>query len=73
MRHRRKVKDRISVQLRMAEALAHRAIGRLMASGHVRVVVTNNFGQLLEQALADQDVKAAVISSSDQIAGAHRY
>jgi hypothetical protein len=49
---------------------AHQAIARLMARGHVRVVVTTNFDRLLEQALADQGIHATVLSSTDHIAGA---
>jgi SIR2-like domain len=49
---------------------AHHAIARLMAKGYVRVALTTNFDQLLEQALADLGIKAKVISSADHVAGA---
>lgn len=49
---------------------AHRAIARLMATGHIRVVLTTNFDRLLEQALAELGVHPIVISSVDQVAGA---
>lgn len=49
---------------------AHHAIARLMASGYVRLVLTTNFDQLLEQALAEQGVTATVIASADHVAGA---
>lgn len=49
---------------------AHRAIAQLMAKGYVRVVITTNFDRLLEQAVADLGVHAAVISSADQVVGA---
>lgn len=49
---------------------AHRAIARLMTKGYVRVVLTTNFDQLLEQALADLGTRVAVISSADHVAGA---
>lgn len=49
---------------------AHHAIARLMASGHIRVVLTTNFDRLLEQALAELGVHPVVISSADQVAGA---
>jgi hypothetical protein len=49
---------------------AHHAIARLMASGHIRVVLTTNFDRLLEQALAELGVHPIVISSADQVAGA---
>lgn len=49
---------------------AHRAIASLMAGGYLRVVLTTNFDQLLEQALIDLGVRATVISSADHVAGA---
>jgi SIR2-like domain len=49
---------------------AHRAVASLMAKGYVRVVLTTNFDQLLEQAIADLGIKATVISSADHVAGA---
>ncbi|MDN7858330.1 SIR2 family protein [Burkholderia cepacia] len=49
---------------------AHRAIARLIQSGHVRVVLTTNFDQLLEQALSELGVSATVVASADQVAGA---
>jgi len=49
---------------------AHRAIASLMAGGYVRVVLTTNFDQLLEQALTDLGVRPTVISSADQVTGA---
>jgi hypothetical protein len=49
---------------------AHRAIAELMAKGYVRVVLTTNFDQLLEQALRDHGVNPTVISSADHVAGA---
>jgi hypothetical protein len=49
---------------------AHRSVAKLMAKGYVRVVITTNFDRLLEQALAEVGVHAAVLSSPDQISGA---
>ncbi|MCO1370613.1 SIR2 family protein [Burkholderia multivorans] len=49
---------------------AHRAIARLIQSGHVRIVLTTNFDRLLEQALSELGVSATVIASADQVAGA---
>lgn len=49
---------------------AHHAIAKLMARGHVRVVITTNFDRLLEQALAELGVPATVLSSADHITGA---
>lgn len=49
---------------------AHRAIGELVAAGHVRVIVTTNFDRLLERALVDAGVQPSVISSPPAAAGA---
>lgn len=49
---------------------AHRAIARLVSSGHVRVIVTTNFDRLLEGALADAGIQPAVIASADGASGA---
>lgn len=49
---------------------AHRAIASLMAKGYIRVVLTTNFDQLLEQALAELSINATVIASADHVAGA---
>lgn len=49
---------------------AHRAIANLMASGHIRVVLTTNFDRLTERALEDVGVAPTVISTPDQIDGA---
>jgi SIR2-like domain len=48
---------------------AHRAIARLVASGHVRVILTTNFDRLAEMALGDVGISPTVISTADQIAG----
>lgn len=49
---------------------AHKAIAELVAQGYVRVVLTTNFDQLLEQALADLGVRPVILASADHIAGA---
>lgn len=49
---------------------AHRAIANLIARGYVRVVLTTNFDQLLEQALSELGINATVIASADHVAGA---
>ena len=49
---------------------AHRAIANLVASGHIRVIVTTNFDRLMEIALSDAGITPAVISNGDQAAGA---
>ena len=48
---------------------AHRAIADLVARGYVRVIVTTNFDQLLEQALESVGVTPSIISSADSILG----
>lgn len=49
---------------------AHRAIAELVASGHVRVIVTTNFDRLMEKALEAIGVVPTVISSPDHASGA---
>jgi len=49
---------------------AHRAIGRLVASGYVRVIITTNFDQLLEEALREEGISPTVITSAHIAAGA---
>jgi hypothetical protein len=48
---------------------AHRAIAELVASGHVRVLITTNFDRLVESALADLGIVPAVIDSADAAKG----
>lgn len=48
---------------------AHKAIAQLIASGHIRVVITTNFDRLLEQALQDIGIHPNVISTPDAIEG----
>ena len=49
---------------------AHRAIARLVAGGHVKVIVTTNFDRLIERALEDEGVVPTVLSTEDQVRGA---
>ena len=49
---------------------AHKAIAQLVASGHVRVIVTTNFDRLAERALEEVGITPTVISTIDQISGA---
>ena len=49
---------------------AHRAIARLVAGGHVKVIVTTNFDRLIERALEDEGVVPTVLSTHDQVQGA---
>ena len=53
-----------------APSPAHRAIARLAASGHVRVIVTTNFDRLLELALEDAGVRPVVVANEDAARGA---
>ena len=50
-------------------APAHEAIAQLVKRGTVRVIVTTNFDDLLEQALQDMGVPIQVIAAPDMIAG----
>ncbi|QIN81114.1 hypothetical protein GBA65_22020 (plasmid) [Rubrobacter marinus] len=49
---------------------AHRAVARLCAGGHVRVVLTTNFDRLLERALDEEGVSPVVIGTPDAVEGA---
>lgn len=55
---------------RKAPSAAHRAIARLAADGAVRVVLTTNFDDLIEQALTAAGVRHTVWAGDDAIAGA---
>ena len=49
---------------------AHQAIARMVAAGHVRVIITTNFDRLIENALREAGVEPTVISSDDALKGA---
>lgn len=49
---------------------AHKAVARLVASGHIRVILTTNFDQLIETALHDVGVSFERIATDDALAGA---
>ena len=49
---------------------AHHSIASLIASKHVRVIITTNFDRLLETALAAQGITPTVLSSPETIRGA---
>src|SRR5215212_6474829 len=49
---------------------AHHAIAGLVASGHVRVIVTTNFDRLTEGALEAAGISPTVIDTPDKIEGA---
>ena len=49
---------------------AHRAVARLAASGHIRVILTTNFDRLIEAALTAAGVSFDVIATEDALAGA---
>lgn len=55
---------------RKIPSAAHRAVAGLVAKGFVSVIVTTNFDRLMEQALRDAGVDAAVIASSAAAEGA---
>jgi hypothetical protein len=48
---------------------AHKALARLVVGGYVRVIVTTNFDQLIENALREAGVVPAVIATPDAILG----
>jgi hypothetical protein len=49
---------------------AHRAIAKLVSSGHIKVIVTINFDRLLEQAIQDAGIVPTVIATADAAKGA---
>ena len=49
---------------------AHRAIAALAAQGFIKVILTTNFDQLMENALRDERVQPTILSSADDIEGA---
>lgn len=49
---------------------AHRAIASLVASGHIRVILTTNFDRLIERAIEDEGISPTVLSTPDMIGGA---
>ena len=49
---------------------AHKAIARLVRSGHIRVIVTTNFDRLIENALREEGIEPTVVSSLDALKGA---
>jgi ribosomal protein L33 len=50
--------------------VGHKAIADLVASGHIRVIITTNFDQLMEQALRAVGVNPVVISTPNAAEGA---
>lgn len=49
---------------------AHKAIAKLVESGHVRVIVTTNFDRLMERALEAIGINPSVIDSPGKLKGA---
>jgi hypothetical protein len=49
---------------------AHQAVARMVAAGHVRVIITTNFDRLIENALRENGVEPTVITSDDALKGA---
>ncbi|MFK0287977.1 SIR2 family protein [Streptomyces sp. NPDC090499] len=54
---------------RKRPTVAHRAVARLVAAGHVRIVLTTNFDRLIETALREAGVEPTVVAGSDGAAG----
>ena len=48
---------------------AHHAIARLIAAGHVRIVLTTNFDRLMETALREAGIEPTVVTNEDDAAG----
>ncbi|MFM9500075.1 SIR2 family protein [Streptomyces galilaeus] len=48
---------------------AHRAIARLVAAGHVRIVLTTNFDRLMETALREANIEPTVVANAADAAG----
>ncbi|MFM9812912.1 SIR2 family protein [Streptomyces scabiei] len=48
---------------------AHHAIARLVAAGHVRIVLTTNFDRLMETALREAGIEPTVVTNADDAAG----
>jgi hypothetical protein len=55
---------------RKSPTAAHRAVAALVGSGHIKVLVTTNFDQLLELAIKDAGVTPQVLSTADDVIGA---
>ncbi len=53
-----------------APTQAHRSIAELVRRGYVRVIVTTNFDQLIENSLRDVGITPTVISTADAVDGA---
>ncbi|BDO05165.1 SIR2 family protein [Klebsiella quasipneumoniae] len=49
---------------------AHRAIAKLVSTGHIRVIITTNFDRLMENALRDEGIEPTVVSTLDSLQGA---
>ncbi len=50
--------------------VAHKAIAELVASGHIRVIITTNFDRLMEDALRAIGIEPTIISTTDALKGA---
>ncbi|EIE52739.1 hypothetical protein C357_02169, partial [Citreicella sp. 357] len=55
---------------RKVPTAGHKAIAKLVRSGHVRVIVTTNFDRLMENALREEGVEPTVVGSPDALEGA---
>ena len=50
--------------------LAHKCIAILIKYGYIRIILTTNFDRLLEEALLEQGISPAIISTEDEMKGA---
>ncbi|MFE3109728.1 SIR2 family protein [Kitasatospora indigofera] len=50
-------------------AAVHRALARMVASGHIKVIVTLNFDHLIEDALVEAGLKPTIIKRPDDLTG----
>ncbi|MFJ4790826.1 SIR2 family protein [Streptomyces sp. NPDC088794] len=48
---------------------AHHAIARLVAAGHVRIVLTTNFDRLMETALREAGIEPTIVTNKDDAKG----
>ncbi|MFF7602966.1 SIR2 family protein [Streptomyces mirabilis] len=48
---------------------AHRSVARMVATGHVRIVLTTNFDRLMETALREAGVEPTIVAHPDNIVG----
>ena len=62
--------DRDREERRKIPTDAHKAIARLVRSGHIHIIITTNFDQLIETALRGEGLEPTIIHSVDALNGA---